>query len=63
MRRLLPILALAGVCLCLAVPAASMATLLPPRSTQVTGKLTYERTIRACTRYPRTKARCRAARG
>jgi hypothetical protein len=32
-------------------------------SIAISGKLTYTRTIHACTRYPRTKARCRDARG
>jgi hypothetical protein len=32
-------------------------------SVTVSGRLTYARTIHACTRYPRTKPRCRDARG
>jgi hypothetical protein len=32
-------------------------------SIAVSGKLTYARTIRACTRYPLTKTRCRTAHG
>ena len=32
-------------------------------SITVSGKLTYGRSIRACTRYPFTKPRCRTARG
>lgn len=32
-------------------------------SIDITGALTYARTIHACTRYPLTKARCRDARG
>jgi hypothetical protein len=32
-------------------------------SIAISGKLTYTRTIHACTRYPFTKARCRNARG
>jgi hypothetical protein len=32
-------------------------------SVAISGRLTYSRTIHACTRYPRIKARCRDARG
>ena len=32
-------------------------------SIDLSGKLTYARTVRACTRYPLTKPRCRTARG
>lgn len=32
-------------------------------SIALSGKVTYGRTIRACTRYPLTRARCRTARG
>jgi hypothetical protein len=32
-------------------------------SIEVSGKLTYARTIRACTKYPLTRSRCRTARG